>query len=44
MESNIAQWLAAKSTKKYKWLMVSDIAEKLTVEKTRLQGKKVTIE
>ena len=42
MESNIAQRLAAKSTKKYKWLTARDIAEKATVEKTRLRGKKVT--
>jgi len=44
MESNIAQRLAAKSTKKYKWLTTRDIAEKSTVEKTRLWGKKITNE
>jgi len=44
MESNIAQRLAAKSTKKYKWLTTRNIAEKSTVEKTRLWGKKITNE
>jgi len=44
LESNIEQRWGAKSTKKYKWLMVRDIAEKATVEKTRLWGKKVNNE
>jgi len=40
MENNIAERLAARRTKKYKWLTSRDIAEKTVVEKKRLQGRK----
>jgi len=44
MEKNIAEWLAAKRMKKYKWLTSRGIAEKIVVEKKRLHGGKANNE
>jgi len=44
MEAKIAKRLAAKRTKKYKWLTSRDIAEKAVVEKKRLRGRKTNNE
>jgi len=40
MEAKIAERLAAKRTKKYKWLISRDIVEKHEVQKKRIRGKK----
>jgi len=40
MENNIAERLAVRRAKKYKWLTVRDITEKAVVERKRLRGRK----